>query len=94
MKSPLPSTAFVPTLISFPPITTVGSRPPLASTAATMEVVVVLPWAPATATLYLRRINSASISARGITGIDKCRAATTSGFWGRTAEEITTTSAP
>ncbi len=54
----------------------------------------VLPWAPATATLYLSRISSASISARGITGIDACWAARTSGLSPLTAEEITTTSAP
>ena len=34
-----------------------------------MEVVVVLPWLPATATPYLSRISSASISARGMTGM-------------------------
>ena len=57
-------------LLSFPPITTVGSSSPASSTAATSEVVEVLPWAPATAMLYFRRISSASISARGITGRD------------------------
>ena len=41
-------------------------------TVATIEVVVVLPCEPATATVCgFRRINSASISARGITGIER-----------------------
>ena len=40
-----------------------------AQTAAVIEVVVVLPWLPATAMPYFMRISSASISARGITGI-------------------------
>jgi hypothetical protein len=52
-----------------PPLITVGSMPPASSRAATIEVVVVLPWVPATATLSLRRINSASISARRTTGM-------------------------
>jgi hypothetical protein len=93
-KSPPPEPALEPRLLSLPPITTVGSRPPRASTEATIEVVVVLPWAPATATLYLRRISSASISARGITGTHARPGRRTSGLSGRTAEEITTTSAP
>ena len=40
-----------PTPFSLPPMTTVGSSPPRAKTEATIEVVVVLPWAPAIATL-------------------------------------------
>lgn len=58
------------------------------------EVVVVLPCEPATATPYFIRISSASISARGITGICSCRAVTTSGLSAFTAEDTTTTSAP
>ena len=54
----------------------------------------VLPWLPATATPYLSRISSASISARGMTGIPARRASTTSGLSGRTAVEVTTTWAP
>ena len=54
----------------------------------------VLPWLPATATPYLRRISSASISARGITGTPRRRASATSGLSGRTAVEVTTTWAP
>ncbi len=94
MKSPLPSRAPEPRTPSRPPTTTVGSRPPLSRTRATIDVVVVLPWLPATATPYLRRISSASISARGITGIPARRASTTSGLSGRTAVEVTTTCAP
>ena len=55
------------------------------------RVVVVLPWLPETATPYLSRISSASISARGITGMPRRRASATSGFVGRTAVEVTTT---
>ena len=44
-----PSFALVPELVSFPPITNVGSNPPAAKTEATKDVVVVLPWVPATA---------------------------------------------
>ena len=60
---------------------------------AAIEVVVVLPWEPAMAMPCLSRISSASISARGMTGIFRRRASTTSGLSRRTADEITTTSA-
>ena len=50
-------------------MTNVGSRPPSASTDAMRLVVVVLPCVPATAMPCFRRISSASISARGTTGI-------------------------
>ncbi|MBS1111466.1 MAG: hypothetical protein H6Q88_3458 [Anaeromyxobacteraceae bacterium] len=53
----------------------------------------VLPWEPAMAMPCFSRISSASISARGMTGILRRRASTTSGLSRRTAEEITTTSA-
>ena len=49
-----------------------GIEPASASTAATIEVVVVLPCIPAMAMPYFRRISSASISARWMTGM--CRA--------------------
>ncbi len=71
----------------------VGSSPAPDSTCATIEVVVVLPCEPAMAMPYLIRISSASISARGITGICRRRASSTSGLSGFTAEEMTTTSA-
>ncbi len=69
-KSPRPSLALVPRAFRRPPMTMVGSSPPRARTVATMEVVVVFPWVPATATPYFIRISSASISARWITGIE------------------------
>ncbi len=52
-----------------------------------MDVVVVLPWVPPTAMPYLRRIISASISARGIVGIWRWRATCTSMFSRETADE-------
>src|ERR1022692_3951015 len=61
---------------------------------AAMEVVVVLPWLPATAMPYLRRINSASISPRGMTGIWRRRASCTSGLDSSTAELTTSARAP
>ena len=73
--APVPSRAFEPMDCSRPPTTMVGSSPPRASTAATSEVVVVLPCEPATATPYFMRISSASMSARGITGMPCARAA-------------------
>ncbi len=54
----------------------------------------VLPWVPAMATQLLRRISSASISARRTTGSRCARAATSSGLSRLIAEETTTTSAP
>ena len=51
------------------------------------EVVVVLPWVPATAMAYLSRISSASISARGITGVCRARASATSTLSRATADE-------
>ena len=63
-----------------PPTTTVGSRPAKLRMVAVIEVVVVLPWLPATAMPYFRRINSASSSPRGMTGICRRRASCTSGI--------------
>ena len=93
MKSPFPSLALDPNALSRPPITTVGSYPPWLRIVATMEVVVVLPWLPAIATPYFRRINSASISALGMTGICRRLASRISTLSERTADETTTTSA-
>ena len=75
-------------------MTNVGSSPPSASTDAMRLVVVVLPCVPATAMPCFSRISSASISARGTTGIPCSRAATTSGLSAATAVETTTASAP
>src|SRR5687768_10778404 len=93
MYSPRPSRAPLPNAFSLPPITASGSRPLRSSTNAIIDVVVVLPCAPATAIEKRIRINSASISARGITGTPRRLASTTSGLVGRTADETTTTSA-
>ena len=89
---PCPSRALLSSACRRPPMTIVGSKWAWASTVAISDVVVVLPCVPATAMPYLRRINSASISARGMTGIIRSRARTTSGLANFTAEEMTTTS--
>ena len=76
-----------------PPIATVGSIPAASMISAISEVVVVLPWVPATATpTRAIRSNSPSISARAITGILSSRARTSSGLENFTADEITTAS--
>ena len=61
---------------------------------ATIDVVVVLPWLPAIAMPNFSRINSASSSPRGITGICSRRASATSGFEASSAEVTTTAFAP
>ena len=83
----VPRRAPVPRARTRPPTITVGSRPPSTSTAPTREVVVVLPWVPATATPYLRRMISASISARRTMLTLSRRASTTSTLSRGTAEE-------
>src|SRR5712671_1880975 len=93
IHSPFPRRALDPNALSFPPTTAVGCRPACSSTVAMRLVVVVFPWDPAMATASLRRISSASISARRITGMPRARAATASGLVARrTALEVTTTS--
>ena len=52
-----------------PPLITVGSSPPASSRVAISEVVVVLPWVPATPMEKCSRISSASISARRTSGM-------------------------
>ena len=59
-----------------------------------MVVVVVFPCVPATATFDLRRISSASISARRTIGMPSRRASLSSGFELLIAEDTTATSAP
>ena len=76
-----------------PPLITVGSKPPLSRSVATIVVVVVLPCVPATATLERSRISSASISARRTTGKPRRRASSSSGLPFLIAEETTTTAA-
>ena len=94
MYSPLPKRACAPALFKRPPITKVGSMPASASTLATKLVVVVLPCVPAIATPFFKRISSASMTARGTTGMSLACAATTSGLSACTAVEVTTASAP
>src|SRR5215218_3197290 len=76
-----------------PPLMTVGSSPPASSNVATRDVVVVLPCVPATDTQDLKRISSASISARRTTGRRRSRAAISSGLSRLMAVETTTISA-
>jgi hypothetical protein len=92
-RRPVPSAAAEPSTLSLPPTITVGSRPAVRSTVATSEVVVVLPCVPAMAMPSCRRISSASISARRMTGMPRARARRISGLSGAIAEENTTTSA-
>ena len=92
IKSLLPSRAFERYVRTMPPITNVGSSPAAPNTVATIDVVVVFPCEPATATVCgFMRISSASISALGITGIERSRASIISGLSSRTAVERTTT---
>src|SRR5580765_3302159 len=93
ISSPRPSRALLPNALSRPPMTAVGSSPARSSTSAIIDVVVVFPCEPATAMLNRSRISSASISARGITGICRRAASRTSTLVGRTADDTTTTSA-
>ena len=73
-----------------PPLITVGSSDAPSRTAATIDVVVVLPCVPATVRQYFNLMSSASISERLMTGILNFRAASTSGFSSvLMAEEIT-----
>ena len=76
-----------------PPLITVGSKLAASSSVATSVVVVVLPCVPAIATAFLKRMISASISARRTTGRPRERAAASSGLPFLMAEEITTTAA-
>ncbi len=70
-----------------PPLTTVGSSPPASRIAATIEVVVVLPCVPPTATENCNRMSSASISARRTSGSRLAAAAAISGLSAFTALE-------
>ena len=94
MNSPCPSLALAPAEFRRPPITKVGSRSPAARMLATRLVVVVLPCVPATAMPRFRRISSASIKARGTTGMRLLRAAITSGLLPATAVDVTMASTP
>ena len=79
--SPRPRRALAsPSEFTRPPMTAVGSSPPAIITVEIIVVVVVLPCEPATATEYFIRISSPSISARGMTGMPRARAASISGL--------------
>ncbi len=93
ISGPAPRRALLPNALRRPPMTAVGSSPARSSIHATIDVVVVLPCAPAMAMPKRSRISSASISARGMTGVWRARAAATSGLSGFTADDTTTTSA-
>jgi hypothetical protein len=75
-------------------MTKVGSSPASASTLVTSEVVVVLPCVPAMAMPCFRRISSASITARGTTGMRARARRCTSGLSALTAVLVTSASAP
>ena len=62
------------------------------SIVVTMELVVVLPWVPETATVVWPSDSAGSILARGQTSMPSSRARTTSGFVSGMAVETTTTS--
>ena len=94
IQLPSPRLALEPYALITPPLMTVGSSPTPSSSAATMEVVVVLPCVPAMATVHFRQISSASISARRTTGMPSARAASTSGLPDLMADEITSAPAP
>ncbi len=94
MYSLAPSLALVPKESRRPPMMMVGSSLAALRTVATRLVVVVFPCVPPMAMPNFARINSASISARGITGTNCARAATLSGLSGLMAELRTRTSAP
>lgn len=78
--SPSPVMALEPKAVTFPPTITVGSKPPSATTSPAIEVVVVLPWVPATPTPNFIRISSPSISARGMSEMRRRSASRVSGF--------------
>ena len=70
-----------------------GRSPASTSTRASMELVVVLPWVPATAMVRLTEAMAGRIWLRVATGTPAARAARTSGLAAEMAEEMATTSA-
>lgn len=67
-----------------------GSRPSSERATASIDVVVVLPWVPATAMARRPSISEASASDRCTTGIDSSAARSSSGLSARMALETTT----
>ncbi len=70
-----------------------GDNPASASTRASIDEVVVLPWVPDTAIVRLVAAMAASTSARLSTGMPRSRATRTSGFESGTAVDVVTASA-
>ena len=92
-SSPEPSWALEPDSLSSPPIANDGSAPQCWSATVSSDVVVVLPWVPATATTLRPCITEARAAERGsIRSPSRC-ASTTSGLVSRTAVETTSVSA-
>ena len=91
--SPLPWWALAPLVTRLPPTAKDGSSPQCCSATVSMDVVVVLPCVPATATLRYPRIRATSATVRGSTRKPRARASTSSGFDSGTAEDTTTVSA-
>ncbi|PSK63108.1 hypothetical protein B0E53_04957 [Micromonospora sp. MH33] len=85
--SPVPWCAPEPTSEISPPITKDGSVPACWSTMVTIEVVVVLPWVPATATVRRPVIAAARASERCSTRRPRRRASTISRWSCGMAEE-------
>ncbi|CAM5500941.1 hypothetical protein SFUMM280S_10462 [Streptomyces fumanus] len=73
-----------------PPMAYEGSRPSSARETASIEVVVVLPWVPATASGRRPSIRAARASERWTTGTPSSAARASSGLSARIAEETTT----
>ena len=82
-----------PVSLSSPPIAKDGSAPQCCSATVSSEVVVVLPWVPATATTRRPCITDSSAAERGSSRSPRRRASTTSGLSSRTAVETTSVSA-
>ena len=62
--SPVPRCALDPEAVIVPPIAKDGSAPHACNATASIEEVVVLPWVPATATLFDSDINTDKAAAR------------------------------
>ena len=89
--SPDPKWAFVPPRFIIPPIAKDGSKPACCSATVSIEVVVVFPWVPATATDLDSDIKRARASARLSISKPLALAANNSGLFPSIALEITKT---
>ena len=88
-----PSRALVPRAAMRAPTAKDGSAPAASSITAIIELVVVLPWVPATAIVRWTPMAAARASERCRTRSPRARAAASSGLDSRMAVEITTVSA-